>query len=119
MVDFGEKHRFVVGVQLRGEDGARARLRVRSQLPIDRVVAILAQERETERDDGVEVGDGRASNRHAPIAHPTPPPNRSFGRLRGSGVARPYSPVSLREMRLRATSASSTSSHADTAWPKS
>src|SRR4029079_14274864 len=75
---------------------------------------VFPERRHAKFDDRIEVVRLRLAHRDA-AHYERPPPKRSwFGRRLGSGVARPYCPPSEREIFLRATSVSSTSSHAAT-----
>src|SRR4029079_11607276 len=107
--------------QLRAIELVRAQAHVRAQARVERMVRVIAEPCQPQLDDRVEIVE-RGRPHHELARHAIPPPKRSwFGRRLGSGVARPYCPPSEREIFLRATSASSTTSHAatDVAWASS
>ena len=95
----------------------RALVRVGAQPPVERMVPVLAEQRQPQLDDGVAGRRARARRTASEaIASRTcrrrTDPDSDAGAAPGS--ARPYCPPSEREIFLRATSASSTSSHAAT-----
>src|SRR5690349_13195747 len=100
---------------LRAIELVRPQADVGPETRIERVVGVLSEQGQPELDDRVEVGERGRPHRELAFHAMPPGPNRSwFGRRRGSGVARPYCPPSLREIFFRATNASSTSSQAAT-----
>src|SRR5215831_3565492 len=61
--DLGEKDYLVRRLELRGEELGRAWFRVRAQPPVDRVVRMLAQQRQSERENRRKVLCGCLANR--------------------------------------------------------
>src|SRR4029079_4109026 len=113
-VALGDEHRLAGRREVRTIQVVRATARVRMKPAVERMVPIFPEQRQAKLDDRIEAVRLRLA--HGDAAHyERPPPKRSwFGRRLGSGVARPYWPPSEREIFLRATSASSTSSPAPT-----